>query len=141
MTPGARRRLVPDDYPLIGVVPMNRPICDFDEPVDPHLGVLPPPPKVQQLEDYGPTTWDENAYLKSFEKFYYAEPSDFFQDYPELCAFADAAFRKHFSFLQDTRVVHITATEKNLDSCPAYPKLCWYSSEREFWKNKCGHPI
>lgn len=140
MAPSVCRRLVPDDYPLVGVVPINRPICDFDEPVDPHLGALPPPPNIRQLEDYGPTIWDENAYLKSFEKFYYAEPVDFFRDYPELCAFADLAFKKHFSFLQDTRVVHITATEKNLDSCPAYPKLCWYSSEREFLEEQMWAP-
>nr|QXV86415.1 RNA-dependent RNA polymerase [Mamastrovirus sp.] len=38
----------------------------------------------------------------------------------------------HFSFLFDTRVVHITATEKNLDSTPAYPKMVDYPSERSF---------
>lgn len=82
MTSGVRRRLVPDDYPLVGSVPIDRPVCDFDVPVDPHLKVLPPPPSVRQLEDYGPTTWNDNAYLKSFEKFFYATPCDFFQRLP-----------------------------------------------------------
>lgn len=84
------------------------------------------------FDEFGPTVWGPEAYAKSFEKFFYAEPSDFFKLYPQECAFADKCFLKHFSFLQDSRVKHITATNKNLESTPAYPKMNEYATEEEF---------
>nr|ULF48004.1 MAG: RNA-dependent RNA polymerase [Grey squirrel astrovirus] len=82
--------------------------------------------------DYSPSVWGVEAYKKSFEKFTYAHPSDFEQLYPEACAFADWAWNAHFKFLDGSRVCHITATEKNLQSTPAYPKLLDYVSEEDY---------
>nr|QXV86603.1 RNA-dependent RNA polymerase [Mamastrovirus sp.] len=38
----------------------------------------------------------------------------------------------HFNYLQDSRVIHITATEKNLESTPAYPKCLMFPSEKDY---------
>nr|FAA04027.1 TPA: ORF1b protein [Macaque MLB-like astrovirus] len=130
LEPGVRW-LVPEKYPLYGQVPINRPVFDFNVANEDLLGLLPP------VDDYGfekfaPTVWDELAYKKSFEKFEYSEPADFLKDYGSIVEFADRMFIRHFSFLQDTRVINIMATEKNLNSIPAYPKMLWYDTEEDF---------
>lgn len=116
---------------MIGGLALDRPIYDYEEPVDDFLGLLPPDPPLS-FDDYGPTIWGEEAYHKSFEKFYYAEGSDFVKLYPESVKFADKALLSHFHYLRGSRVVHMTATEKNLDSTPAYPKSLYWSSEAEY---------
>lgn len=65
---------------------------------------------------------------------------DFCKDYPRETAFADWAFRVHFKFLEDTRVKHITATEKNICSTPAYPKLLDYVTEADYLEEHGWRP-
>lgn len=125
------RHLVPDSFPVICSVPVNRPVYDKKIPDEPMLGLL-PSCDIKEFDIYGPTVWNDTAYATSFEKFWYAKPIDFFSAYPELCKFADKCFKLHYNFLQDSRVIHITATEKNLDSTPAYPKFNDFATEREY---------
>lgn len=121
--------MVPDDYPVVCNLPINRPIYDDKLADDPLLGLLPPcNPDLQ----FAPAVWGPKAFTKSFEKFKYAEPSKFWELYPEECKFADHQWRKHYNFLEDTRVIHITATEKNVDSTPGYPKCELHDSERDY---------
>nr|WIM33499.1 ORF1ab [Bovine astrovirus] len=123
------RRVVPDDYPVVCNLPINRPIYEEKLVDDPLLGLLPPcDPELP----FAPAVWGPQAYTKSFEKFTYAEPSRFWELYPEECSFADKQWRKHYNFLEDTRVMHITATEKNIDSTPGYPKCELHDSERDY---------
>nr|API61734.1 polyprotein [Porcine astrovirus 4] len=124
-----RRHLVPDGYPVYCNLPVNRPICDYNIPDEPLLGILPP---AQSEFEYAPTVWGPEAFAKSFEKFDYAPYCDFEKDYPECTQFADWAWRVHHSYLEDTKVIHISATEKNLDSTPAYPKMLDYDTEEDF---------
>ena len=49
-----------------------------------------------------------------------------------MCAFADWATYREFRYLEDTRVIHITATEKNTDSTPAYPKMNYFDTEEDY---------
>lgn len=125
------RRLVPPNFPVLANIPIHKPIYDYERPDDPLVHFLPASPP-EGHEIYAPTTWGAPAYAKSFEKFFYAEPSDFFKDYPDSCAFADRALRIHYSYLADSRVLHITATEKNLDSTTAVPKCINWPTEREY---------
>lgn len=99
-----------------------------DEPL---LGIL-PPVTCPEVDEFGPTTWGPAAYAKSFEKFHYAVPCDFETEYPEATRFADMQTKLHFSFLMDSVVIPITATEKNLDSTPAYPKMSAWATEADF---------
>ncbi|UMO75769.1 MAG: ORF1ab [Zhejiang mamastrovirus 4] len=124
-----RRHLVPDGYPVYCNLPVNRPICDYNIPDEPLLGILPP---AQSEFEYAPTVWGPEAFAKSFEKFDYAPYCDFEKDYPECTQFADWAWRVHHNYLEDTKVIHISATEKNLDSTPAYPKMLDYDTEEDF---------
>ncbi|AWU49742.1 ORF1ab [Sichuan takin astrovirus] len=123
------RRVVPDDYPVVCNLPINRPIYEEKLVDDPLLGLLPP---CDPDLSFAPAVWGPQAYTKSFEKFTYAEPSRFWELYPKECAFADKQWRKHYNFLEDTRVMHITATEKNIDSTPGYPKCELHESERDY---------
>lgn len=131
MTDVPQRYLVPEGFPVICSLPINRPIYDSKIPDEPLLGLL---PKIDQpeVDAFGPTIWDERAYRESFNKFFYAQPSKFFDLYPKLCKFADDCWKIHYNYLADSRVIHITATDKNLDSTPAYPKSIDYSTEREY---------
>nr|AKQ98300.1 polyprotein [Porcine astrovirus 2] len=124
-----RRRLVPEEYPVICNLPINRPIFDTKLADDPLLGLLPP---CDPDLPFGPATWGPEAYTKSFEKFTYAQPSKFWELYPEECAFADKQWRIHYNFLEDSRVIHITSTDKNMDSTPGFPKCEEYESERDY---------
>lgn len=129
--------LVPPDYPVIGSLPVDRPIYDNDLPDEPLLGLLPP---IEVDGTYGPTTWGAGAYKKSFEKFTYAQPCDFEKLYPVETEFADWAWRVHHSYLEDSRVIHITSTEKNLDSTPGYPKFKDYATEADYLDDKGWGP-
>lgn len=127
----AKRSLVPPNFPVIANLPIHRQICDLDVPDDPLVRLLPTGAPTAHVE-YGPTTWGRRAYAKSFEKFFYAEPSDFFKLYPDSVKFADRALLTHYSFLRDSRVMHLTATEKNLDSTTAVPKSEHWQTERDY---------
>nr|QEV86979.1 ORF1ab [Mamastrovirus 2] len=131
LQPPVERKCVPNNFPLIGHLKIDRPIYDSKKPRDDLLGLL-PEPDWKEFEKFGPTVWGPKAFAKSFDKFFYAEPSNFFEDYPDLCRFADWAWFREFSYLEDTRVIHITATEKNTDSTPAYPKMVYYQTEEDY---------
>lgn len=123
------RLLVPQPYPVVCSLPLDRPIYDNDEPKDPLLGVL---PHVDYEGNFAPTTWGGAAYARSFEKFTYAQPVDFEKHYPVETQFADWAWRVHHAYLEGTRVCHIMSTEKNTDSTPAYPKCLDYTTEADY---------
>lgn len=125
------RWLVPERYPLYGGVPLDRPVFDYNIVNDDLLGLLPPPPN-QEFDVFGPTVWDEIAYKKSFEKFEYAEYSDFLNVYIECVAFADSRFLEHFNFLSESGFTHIFGTDKNMESTPAYPKMRWWLTEEDY---------
>lgn len=131
MRPPTARICVPENFELVGHCKIDRPIYDYKKPKDDLLKML-PKPEWDEFEKFGPTVWGPAAFTKSFEKFSYAEPSDFFHEYPELCRFADWAFYREFHYLEDTRVIHVSATDKNPDSTPAYPKLMCYDTEEAF---------
>lgn len=120
---------MPEHYPVYCCLPLDRPIYDYNIPDEPLLGLL---PSTNVKLDYGPTIWGREAYAKSFEKFTYADYVDFEKLYPVETQFADWAWRFHHSFLEDTRVIHITATDKNTESTPAYPKMLDYDTEEDF---------
>lgn len=130
---------MPPAFPVIGCLPIDRPVVDYDLPREEFLALLPPNPPSDHQE-YGPTTWGRMAYAKSFEKFFYAPGSDFEKLYPESVRFADKALLAHYSFMRGARVVHITATDKNLDSTPGYPKNIYWPTEVDFLEEKGWGP-
>nr|WDX94316.1 non-structural protein 1ab [Bovine astrovirus] len=123
------RQVVPDKYPVVCNLPINRPIYDLVVVDEPLLGLLPP---CDPDLEFGPATWGPEAFTRSFDKFEYAQPSRFWELYKEECEFADKQWRIHFRFLEGSRVIHMSATDKNQDSTPGYPKCELYASEREY---------
>ncbi|UKG18742.1 nonstructural protein 1b [Marmot astrovirus] len=118
----------------------NCPSSNDDKiPDEPLLGFLPPVDS-SLVDDYGPTVWGPEAYRVSFDKFFYAQPGDWARDYPEATRFADVQTIKHFSYLQDSIVIPIMATEKNQESTPAYPKMMEWASEEGFLQDKGWAP-
>nr|WFD49989.1 RNA-dependent RNA polymerase [Bamboo rat astrovirus] len=123
------KSLIPEGYPKVGCVPISKPISKTKTPIDPILNVLP----LHEINEYKPATWGPQAITNSFYKHtakhaIYLPPHDF----PDLCKKVDHYWKRHFHYLNDTRVVNIMATEKNLDSTPGYPKMVAYDSERDF---------
>nr|BAS29616.1 ORF1ab [Bovine astrovirus] len=124
-----QRFLVHPDFPVIGFLPINRPLYDASRPRDPLLGLLPP---IKVDTGYAPATWGPQAFINSFEKFQYAPPPDFVEKNPDAHAFALRALRDHYSFLQGTAITPITATDKEVRSTPAYPKNLVFKKEQDF---------
>lgn len=126
--------LTPVNCPLIGVLPIDRPISDYDEPVDDLLNLL---PKCDEDPPYAPSTWGPEAYRKSFQKFFYKEPvKNIKEKYKREWKFAMSALRREFDFLSDSVMIDITATSKNADSTPAYPKTLWWKTETDYLKER-----
>nr|BAX00204.1 ORF1ab [Porcine astrovirus 3] len=124
------RHLVPEGYPLIGGVPLDRPISDWDEPIDDLLLML---PAFKEDLNYTPAVWGPEAYAKSFDKFTYREPCpNIAATYPREWSFATKALRREYSFLEDSVLTDITATSKNADSTPAYPKSLYWKTEADY---------
>lgn len=125
------RKVVPVGFPVYGNIPVDRPIVDFKRPRDPLVGLLPKPPNY--VPKHAPTVWGKNAYAKSFEKFYYADPCESIADeFPREWKFANYALFKEYSFLMGSHVVPITATVKNTESTPGYPKFKYWKTEEEY---------
>nr|BAS29637.1 ORF1ab [Bovine astrovirus] len=124
-----RRDVTPQNFPVVCNLPINRPLYEDRGKRDPLLGLLPP---CDEDLEFGPAIWTPRAITKSFEKFEYAEPSQFWKLYPSECAFADFQWRKHYNFLEGSRVIHMCATEKNVKSTPGYPKCELFQTEEEF---------
>ncbi|ACR54279.1 RNA-dependent RNA polymerase, partial [Bottlenose dolphin astrovirus 1] len=112
-----------------------RPVFEDKEPRDPLLSLL-PPCDWDAHKIFKPSVWGPQAFIKSFEKFFYATPSNFEKDYPDLCEFADWAVKKEFSFLRESRVIDIRATDKNVSSTPAYPKMMLWDTEEEYLEER-----
>lgn len=123
------RFLVHPDFPVLGYLPLDRPFYDTSKPKDPLLGLLPP---INVDTGYAPATWGPQAYINSFEKFQYSQPPDFVTKNPQAHFFALSKLRAHYSFLQGTAVIPITATDKEVNSTPAYPKNLVFKKELDF---------
>nr|WFG33636.1 MAG: ORF1b [Bat astrovirus] len=125
------RKVVPKEFPVYGNIQIDRPVCDYKLPNDPLVGLLPRPP--EYVPKHAPTIWGRDAYAKSFEKFFYADPCpDIEGEFPREWNFAVHAMFREYSFLKGTHVVPITATVKNVDSTPAYPKFLYWRTEEEY---------
>lgn len=125
------RKVVPVEFPVYGNIQINRPIVDYKNFNDPLLGLLPRAPKYTPR--HAPTVWGREAYAKSFEKFFYAEPmSDIHASFPREWDFARWALFREYSFLMGSHVIPITATVKNTESTPGYPKFLYWSTEEDY---------
>nr|ANS57171.1 non-structural polyprotein 1ab [Bovine astrovirus CH13/NeuroS1] len=123
--------LIPSGYPVVGKVPLDRPISDRDEPIDDLLSLL--PNYDEDLTAFSPATWGPAAYEKSFEKFTYKEPTqNIAHKYPREWRFATRVLGREFDFLADSVVKDITAVSKNSESTPAYPKTLWWKTEADY---------
>nr|AGK45543.1 RNA-dependent RNA polymerase [Fox astrovirus] len=128
------RYLAPPNVELVGYIPIDRPISDWDEPIDDLLNLLPP---IDDDINYGPSVWGPEAYLKSFEKFFYAEPCSMIKEtYPREWYFANKVLHREFNFLENSVVIDITATSKNSDSTPAFPKTNYWKTEMDYLKER-----
>uniref|UniRef100_A0AAU7E2D7 Non-structural polyprotein 1AB n=1 Tax=Miniopterus bat astrovirus TaxID=3141885 RepID=A0AAU7E2D7_9VIRU len=131
--PLAHRYLIPDDHPREGFIQIDRPVRDLKVVNDPLCGLL---PKWEGQLNYAPAVWNEQAYKKSFEKFTYAPGVPSIKEaYPEHWEFAMWAVKKEFSFLRGSVILPMTATEKNVESTPAFPKAFWYKTEEAYLKD------
>ncbi len=66
---------------------------------------------------------------KMFEKFFYKEPSDFVNNEPELTILCDRVVLDEHDYMANSSMTPITATIKNVDSTPAYPKFQEFDTE------------
>nr|QTE76055.1 nonstructural protein 1ab [Bat astrovirus] len=122
--------LIPDEFPSIGYINIDRPVVDRDVPRDPLVGLL---PKWKETLDYTPAIWTPAAYAKSFEKFFYREPAvQIKEKFPDCWKFAVWATCSEYAFLRGSAVIPITATDKNTESTPAFPKAFFYKTEAEY---------
>lgn len=122
--------LVPDGFPSIGYIPINRPVSDQDLPIDPYVGLL---PKYKGHLEFAPSTWGPSAYIKSFEKFFYKKPvENISKSFQKEWEFATWALRREYSFLRGSTMIPMVATDKNLDSTPALPKAEFYKTELDY---------
>lgn len=129
------RKVVPLNFPVYGNINIDRPIYENKICNDPLLGLLPRPPKY--TPKHAPTIWGKEAYAKSFEKFFYAQPKMFIkEEFEREWRFASYALLKEYSFLQGTHVIPITATVKNVESTPGYPKFKYWKTEKEYLEER-----
>ncbi|QCO31422.1 RdRp [Passerine astrovirus 1] len=85
---------------------------------------------VWNQDTYDSATWTREAYTKIFEKFTYAKPSDFMSS--DLHDFATDVLLTEYAYMQNTVVLPPTATEKNTESTPGFPKFTVYETEAEY---------
>nr|WEU70812.1 MAG: ORF1b protein [Rhinolophus pusillus astrovirus] len=129
------RKIVPVGFPVYGNIKIDRPIVDYKKPIDPLIGLLPRPPKY--VPRHAPTVWGRNAYSKSFEKFFYAKPCDDISgEFPREWGFASYALYKEYNFLMGSHIIPITATVKNSESTPGYPKFKYWKTEEEYLEER-----
>nr|AXG21615.1 non-structural polyprotein [Avian astrovirus] len=128
MEPLKIRLTVPENYPILGHIPLDKLVERKKQVHDPLLNMLERP----TCEGFTSTTWTKKAYTKSFEKFDYGDPVNFEQDYPELTAFADAAVLAEVGYMEGSQIIPIQETNKNMDSTPGFPKMLDFDSEREY---------
>nr|QCP68856.1 ORF1b [Ruddy turnstone astrovirus] len=128
MGPPGKRRTIPNNYPHIATVYVPRKTTRDKCAADNLLNIIEKP----DVAGFTATTWNEKAYTKSFEKFDYGKSKNVPEIEPDLTLFADACVLAEVDYFSDSRVIPITATEKNIDSTPAFPKMLEYDTEKEF---------
>uniref|UniRef100_A0AAU7E288 Non-structural polyprotein 1AB n=1 Tax=Mops bat astrovirus TaxID=3141890 RepID=A0AAU7E288_9VIRU len=83
--------------------------------------------------EYAPATWDEKAYAKSFEKFFYRTPmKNIAKNLPTYWEFATWATKKEYSYMRGTTMLPMVATEKNQESTPSFPKCLFFKTEADY---------
>lgn len=125
------RDLVPPGYPILGYLPIDRPIHDYHVPKDPLLGYLPPSPV---CSIYGPAIWSSQAYTKSFEKF--STKFDPIGYDAAAHEFARTKLIQHFSYLHGSSIIPITATSKPTHTTCGYPKNKVWKCEGDFLQER-----
>lgn len=131
--PPDRKISLPDCVNLLGYIPVDRLITREKKIRDPLLGII----EKWDQDTYASTTWTREAYSKIFEKFFYKEPSDFVNIYPELTVIADSVTLIEHSYMENSDVIPIMNTEKNTKSTPAFPKFLAWDSEEDYIAD-CG---
>nr|WPR17464.1 MAG: nonstructural protein [Avian astrovirus 5] len=89
-----------------------------------------------EQDQYTSTTWTPKAYTRVFEKFHYATPAKIQEEYKDLWDFATEMVLDEYSYMQNSVILPITATEKQMRSTPAFPKFIKYDTEEEFIQNE-----
>lgn len=133
LIPPIGKNVLPDNVKLLGHIPVHKLIDRVKKQHDPLLGLL----SKWNQSDYAATVWTSEAYTKMFEKFFYKEPSNFIDDCAELVILCDNYVLKEHSYMSNSVITPITATIKNMDSTPAYPKFQLYDTERDYIE-ACG---
>lgn len=126
--PRKTKRILPDNYDYIGHIIVPRKVERTKGTSDPLLNII-DKPKVQGFVN---STWTEEAYTKSFEKFEYGESRNVLEIEPELAMFADNAVITELSYFANSQVIPVQFTEKNMDSTPAFPKMMEYDTEKDY---------
>nr|APA19798.1 nonstructural protein [Avian astrovirus] len=122
------RIAVPEPYPILGHININKLVERRERVVDPLTRLLTP----WEQDEYVSATWTQAAYTKMFEKFHYSEPSKIEETYPDLWDFATKVVLHEYSYMQDSIILPVQLTEKNIDSTPAFPKFLEYDSEAAY---------
>lgn len=131
--PPQKKIALPDNVNLLGHIPVNKLVSRIKRVSDPLLGII----SGWDQQDYTSTTWTVAAYTKMFEKFHYRDPVNFVQLYADLCEISDQATLREHDYMVGSQIIPIMATEKNVDSTPAYPKFQFFESEEDYL-TRCG---
>nr|WPR17467.1 MAG: nonstructural protein [Avian astrovirus 9] len=86
--------------------------------------------------DYAPAVWNKAAYTRMFDKFEYSQPVEIEKMYPDIWDFACRLTVHEHSYMQNSIVLPITSTSKNMESTPGYPKMNYYNTEEEYIADK-----
>lgn len=123
---------IPENYPLIGMLPVHK-LVERTKLVEDHmLAILGSLPKKIQT-NYRAPIWTRKAYTKMFEKFDYHPPlQDIKLRYPKEWNFATYATINEYKYMDGTRITPFEATTKNSDSTPGYPKFDFFKTEQDY---------
>nr|WKY34979.1 ORF1ab [Goose astrovirus] len=124
---------MPDYIDIIGFIPVDKLVVRAKTIHDPLLNLV----EHWQQDEYAPTKWDYKAYTKMFEKFFYHEPQDFVNNFPELVILSDSVVLEEHSYMANSNLTPIMATKKNVDSTPGYPKFKYFDTEKDYLE-QCG---
>lgn len=133
LLPPVYKTSLPENVKLLGHIPVDRLISRTKKVNDPLLGLL----EKWDQDVYASTTWTKDAYSKIFEKFFYKDPIDFVNIFPELTTLADSYTLVEHAYMENSDVIPIMNTEKNIKSTPAFPKFLKYDSEEDYISD-CG---
>lgn len=123
---------MPDEYPVIATIPVNKLVERRTKVHDPLLSILTP----WRQEVYDSTTWTSKAYTKIFEKFDYGEACEIEKEHTDLWDFATNVVLKEYAYMEGSIVLSPIQTEKNMESTPAFPKFLLYDSESDYVADK-----